>query len=590
MADLSRNAEIRVLINGQAETGLTEWNDIEIVANYENDNVQPSLSIESFNFKLNARKLINEWVADGMTTGVGIFEAIPFEIQVFNQQLTKSFKGYLDFTKDFKDFQDDGNLAISVFKAKSLDNFFGQIEGLTYGYLESIGAVTNGNYNDLDYVVEKKIQILELIMLVISTYIMIKELKESIVSLVDTINKTITAIIPSVGMGVVINVGQILYAVLSIILRLLYIALILVAIINMGKQLFELFIQPKRKHKMINLRTALRVVCTHLGYALDCPNSFFNNIYYLPSNPQIDEVDKFGIISTPKGIKKGIPNSNDYGYNCAEMFELAKKLIAGRFAIIGNTVILRPKKDPFWNTQSNFVRNNVLLNSIEYNTSDLKPSKLISFSIDQTDEFTIDNFAGTNIEIRTTQITTVNKDAVLLKGFEQISFNVALGNRKDKLNPLEKSLKTIGGIIDNITGIFGGGTNLAAKVKNKIGAAKFSSNNHSIPKLIYAVGGKIPPNHRQMFNANKLYDDFLNVDSFVLNNFGNQKVLRNDVDLPFGFDDFNDLSNNAFATINNKQVKINQIRWKIGQDRAAINYEYKQPYTKNLKEFKIIPQ
>lgn len=589
MANVSKNAEIRVLLNGQPEVGLIEWNDIEIVANYENDNVQPSLSIDSFNFKLNARRVINNWIANGLGGGVGIFEAIPFEIQIFNSTLTRSFKGYLDFTKDFKDFQDDGNLSVAMMKDKGLDNFFAQVESLTFGYLENIGVVNSGNYTNIDYVVEKKINIIELIMLTITTYILVKELIESITSLIDTIFKTTTGGIPTVGVPPSITIGAIIYAVLSIILRVLYIALIVVAIINMGKQMFELFISPKRTHRMIKLRTALEVVCTHLGYTLDAPDTFFTNVYYLPSNPQLEDVNSLGIISDPKGISKGIPNQMDYGYNCGEMFELAKRLINGRFKIVGNTVVLRSKKDPYWNTLSGFSRNNVLLNLLEYNTNELKPAKLIAFSTDMNDEFTIDNFTGTNLEVRTTQIVTQNKDAVLLKGVEEIRFNVALGNRKNSLNELEKTLQVFAGLCDAVAFLFGGGANLSGQITSKLGCLKVSSNWHTQPKLLYVVGGKIPTNHRDMLNAEKIYDDHHVYDSFVLNNFNGQKQLRNGVKIPFGFEDFNLLVDNAFCEINQKTVKLNQIKWKIGQDVAELNFEERKPYTINLSERKIIP-
>jgi len=40
----------------------------------------------------------------------------------------------------------------------------------------------------------------------------------------------------------------------------------------------------------------------------------------------------------------------------------------------------------------------------------------------------------------------------LLKGLEEVDFQVALGNRKTKLNDLEELLKKVAGAIDDITG------------------------------------------------------------------------------------------------------------------------------------------
>src|SRR5690606_28578891 len=105
----------------------------------------------------------------------------------------------------------------------------------------------------------------------------------------------------------------------------LYIALMLVAIVNIATQLFELLIQPKRTHKGIKWKTALEKVCNYLGYNLVAPINLLDNLVYLPSNPNVDNVNALGIINLPKGTQKGIPNTLDYGYNCGEMFELAKK-------------------------------------------------------------------------------------------------------------------------------------------------------------------------------------------------------------------------------------------------------------------------
>ena len=152
------------------------------------------------------------------------------------------------------------------------------------------------------------------------------------------------------------------------IINTIYTAVILASIIQMAKVVFDTLVPPLKKHKAIKLTTALSKVCSHFGYGFTAPSiSEFQNLYYLPSNPNLDDTTAFGFIQTTRGTQQGIPNSGDYGYRCDEMFELAKKLTYSKIAIIGNTVHLRPENDPFWLQQSTWNLPDTLLENKEWN-------------------------------------------------------------------------------------------------------------------------------------------------------------------------------------------------------------------------------
>lgn len=589
MSNLAINSEQKYLLNGIQLNAPIEWEDVTIEADYVNDSVQPSLSIEAFTFALDSRNAIKQWITDGLSSGVGIFEGMPFQLTLFNNlPVQQNFKAFIDFTKDYQDFIDDGKVKSSIMKDNSLDSLFERVDSLTFGYLESIGVIKNSDYQDVDYIVEKNGNEIEILMLSVILFIMTKELVERIIRLIDNINLTVSAIIPCLPLPTSM-IGMIAYSILLVLLEILYIALILVAIINLGTQLFEILIQPKRTHKSILLKTALAKVCNYLGYNLITPITELNNVYYLPSNPNLDEVGITGIISSPSGILKGIPNTLDYGYNCGEMFELAKKCFNAKISIIGNDVHLRSENDPFWIQQSTWTPPNILIKQIQYNTSDLKPTKIISFNTDLNDDYTVENFTGTNIEIHTNPNTIINQKAVLLKGLEEVKINCALGNRKNSLTNLETFLKEVGGFIDGITGIFGGGTNLAGKVNGKIGVLKVSNNWTALPKLLYLSGGKLPTNHRNLWSASVLYNSYHNYNSFVLNNFYGQKILYNDITIPFGFEDYKKLSENSYFYYKGKQAKISKFVWKVGRDTATVSFWVRDVYTKNLNETQLIP-
>jgi len=585
MSDLSKNSEAKFLLDGQQLNAPIEWEDITIEANYENDSIQPSLSVEDFVFPLEARDAINKWIADGKNNGVGIFEGMPFQLTLFNNQpIQENFKAFIDFTNGYKDLLEEGKVEVSIIKDNSLDNFFEQIEGTTYGYLESIGAVGTSNYTTVDYVVEKKFNMFELLMSSVILFLMIKELAEAINTLADAILNAIA----HVSGGLSGTIAGAVYAVAKAIIVLIYVLVILAAVIELAKKLLDTLLPPKREHLGITIREALRVVCSHFGYGFSSPISEMD-VVYLPSNPNLDKKTLGGFISVTQGTQSGIPNIIDYGYKCDEMFTLAKNLFNAKISIVNGVIEFRSRNDPYWQQTSTWQLPSILLDNKQYNTDEIKPETLLSFSTDLNDDWTIDNYLGTAYEIRQTQITTIRKRAVLLKGLNEIQFNVALGSRKDELNALEKFLKEVANFIDTLTSFFGGGTNFASKVTSRLGVLKQSTNWHSIPKTLYLSGGRLPSNHRDLWNAKILYDQYHNEKSFVLNNWYGQKSVYKGIRVPFGFEDYKQLTTNSFFLFNGKQAKIIKFVWTIGKDFAEIDFWVREPYTYNLKEFYINP-
>jgi hypothetical protein len=587
MSNLSINAEAKFLLDGVKLNAPLEWEDIEIVAEYENDSIQPSLAVEEFVFPLEAREAINEWIARGLTNGVGIFEGMPFQLTLFNNQpIQENFKAFIDFTNGYQDLPEDGKVNIGIIPNFSLDNFFEQIEGTTFGYLQEIGAITLADYIKVDYVVEKKFNLIEFLISSIILYLMIKELQESI-------RRTGEAISIASGIfsaGFTGSVGQAIYLVANAIIQIIYTSIILIAVVSLATTLLETLLPKKRTHKAIKLKTALERVCQNFGYSFVTDIPQLENVVYLPSNPNLDDSTLGGLISFTKGTPVGIPYIGDYGYRCSEMFELAKNLFNAKIAIINGVVEFRSKNSTFWIQQSTWNLPDVLLENLQYNTDEIKPERILSFETDLNDEWTIDNYKGTAYEIRTSPKTVVRKRAVLLKGIEEINFNTCLGNRKDELNPLEKFLSEVAGFIDKTTGVLGGGTNFKSKITSKIGVLKVTNNWHSIPKLLYLDGGRIPLNHRDLWNSEILYNQYHSEKSFVLNNWKGQKKVYKSVRVPFGFEDYKQLTTNSYFLFKGKQAKIVKFVWTIGKDFAEIDFWVREPYTFNLKETYINPE
>lgn len=581
MSDLSINTRQSYTLNGIERNAPIGWQDNTITANYGENNVQPTLDISEITFPLEARDTIKEWFDSGIGGGVGPFEGMPLGLKLYNNKsVTENFKSIIDFRSNYQELLEDGTITTAIMKDEGLDNFFNKIGGLTYGYLESIGVVGASDYVDVDYVAQKKFNLVEILVSGIVLYLMVKELAEAVRRTADAIaNVSSKAAIGPFG-----SVGAVIYSIAIVLINAIYTAILLLTIIELAKTLFNTLIPPKRKHKAIKFKRALEVVCNHLGYNLVAPMVEMEFLHYLPSNPRLDEQTILGIISITKGTPTGIPNTLDYGYNCEDMFMLAKNIFFADMAIVGDEVHLRPSNDPYWIQQSNYELPDVLIEKKEYNLGSLNSTFLGSFSVDLNDEYTIDNYRGTSYEVKTDPIAVNNQKAVLIKGLDEVSFNVALGNVKTKLNALETVLKALGSVIDGITGVFGGGTNFAGKVKSKIGILKQSDNWHAVPKMLYIKGGKIPNNHRDLFSAKILYEKYHSDKSFVLNNYFAQKTLYNGVTIPFGFEDYKKLTVNPYFKFNSKTAKIIKFTWTVGQDTALVDFWVREPYTFNLKE------
>jgi Na+/proline symporter len=195
----------------------------------------------------------------------------------------------------------------------------------------------------VDYVVEKRNNAFEVLVSSVLLFLMLKQLAENIK---DLAKDTATAL----GIGtssLTGGIGAAVFAGLSIAVQLAYNIAILSATLNLGKDLINALAPPKRTHKAINFKRALEVIAGRLGYTLNTDISFLDNVYYLPSNSTPDEFNNKGFIKKAGTITKGIPKSNDVGYNCNAFFGLVAKLVNGTWGIESDSLILRNKESDF---------------------------------------------------------------------------------------------------------------------------------------------------------------------------------------------------------------------------------------------------
>lgn len=579
-----------VILNGKAVNIPKDFFDVGIKASF-GDNVQANLTTEEFTFILDGYQTIIDWINDGRSGGLGMFEGIPLTITNSSTAGNVSvFKGILDLQAGAIIQENLKQVKVKLRQDESLNQLSELIEPLDYGYLESLGLITSSDYVSVDYVVNKTDDGLETITTLITIYLLSKQLADTIKSVSASI-ATIAGIATS---GLTGAIGAAIYAAAVAILEIIYAATLLILIIDFGKDLIGVLVQPQRTHKGILLKTLLSKACEQIGFQLETSIEDLDNLVYLPSNRNVDSFGLKNVLKKAGSITEGIPNPGDTGYTCTELFQIARDLFNARFAVVGTKVQFHTESSDYWISQSGWEKPASLIDPaatpIRYNTDEIKGSILISFATDITDEYTIKNYRGTNFQVLTDAKATGIAANKTIKNFDRVQIPLALGNRKNSFTPFEQVLLPLANLFDNIAGVFGGRPNLAKKIKGKIGVLQVSNNNHSVPKLLWLEGGRLPGNQRDVFSAKTLWEKYHVEKSFVQDNFSRQRKYIEGETIPFGLSDFVALLNNSYFRDQNGAVgKVVDIEWNMNRTTASISYWLQETYTTNLRETFIEP-
>lgn len=577
MGQISQSGNLQAYANGLPVQAPVDWEEIRVLATFENTATQANLTVSEVTLVGDARRAFLQHIADG-----NMFEGFPYNLVLSNTDSQVSiFDGFIDPTQDFVDNSDLQRAICTLVKANGLNSFDERLSAVTFGHLVDIGLITSADYIDVDYVVEKPINAFELFMTAMMAYLMAKELAENIKDIAEAIG-TIAGILVA---GITGSVGAAILAIATAILQIIYAAAILAAIIKLARDLVSTFVPPKRTHKAMTFKKLLEKACAHLGYSFNSSITMLDKLVFLASNQNVDQSAKFGFIERAGTITEGIPNANDFGYVCSEMFETVLNMFYARVAIVGSTVQLHPVASGFWQKISDLQTPDVLLEEKRYNPQDLKANILVAFDTDIRDDWTIQNFKGTNYEIITDLVTVADPRAKYIKGLEEIRIGACLGNRKDQLNAFEEALKSLGTLVDKVTGVFGKGTNIASQIKGKVGVLKVTDNNHSKPKILYMEGGRIPKNHRDLLSAKLLWQQFIKEKSFINSIYEGQKAVYSGVEIPFGLRDFlKTIDNSYFQLADGRTGKFTSIEWGFSRDKATVDFWVQEKYTNNLKE------
>lgn len=524
-------------------------------------------------------KIIQDWIATQ-----GLFEGIPYRIEMGNQI---SLEYYVDLTESatIRDFE----IEVKIKKRGAFDNFFDNANGLSFELMAEKGV--QFPFIDVPYLIIKDDVVVGGLTLAISLYTMTNALVQSIKDLSTTTSNIIEASTPNIGIPPAPPLGEIITLVLKGIAQVIYTASLLVAIIKLAQQMFELLFPKVRYFKGCTVKNLIEKGCNYLGYQLD--SSLLNLMQNLTIMPVPLVKEKKSIVDYIENdlnfaFTKGYPTAQDSTPTLGSLIDAVENMFNARTRVYDNTVQIE-RRDYWGGTTTNNIipalnLQDDMSGEFTYNTDSIWKRLYIHYEVDYADFHTVDFFDPTDAEFNTEALNVVNQDLVCIKGLNDVPIPFALGVRKGSLNWIEKFAKGFFQTIDSITGIFGGGTNFVATITNRIGVTQVGQQFYSKTKILLAIGGRQPPNYVEIIGAKALWDNFHYINQIQLNGY---KII-NDAPVRMNTADFVNLLSNNFADINGTTCEIIKIRFNNETSQAVISYKIPFDYATGKVQTTVI--
>lgn len=574
---------------GESE-GVRDWQGLQIIATFDNDNNQPNITTSELTFSLDMGKKI----IDHIDNGAGVFQGIDFEMTL-NNPSTEVFKGILDLADDIEVNREKKEVKAKLLKLDGLNTFANISEGITMGLLESEGVFTSADYVDIPYIKETEFDYFGTAILIVSIFQIQQQLsqiiKDGLDLGADVGGETAGGALGPIG-AAIIGFGKAAA-------QVIYYAAMFFTLISMVKDLIDTLFPIPKKHRGIKLKRILEVGCEFAGYEFVASSMIpeLDELYILPRKTQE------GRIIIPKN-ESGLPVTGGPLYTLGKCVGLVKDLFNAKVKIVDNKVYIEPLKNKgFWELDSAYEMPPIKVDIDKYNTNELVGTKVISFSIDNNNYWDLDNYKGTSYEIKTIPKSLNGEDyrSVLIKGLSELTFPVALGTRKKEGSILERTFKTFANIADSLSSIFKTNNNFFGTVQaeSRDRLLRMSTDLVNIPKLLRLTPElKMKANNRDIWSAKYLYDRYHYVNSFVKevankdkqDNLNQYKVYQK-IKMNASFEDFLKIINNNIATDEDgNRVVFDSILYNFGGGYWEADYRIQYQYSTNLKESYTEPE
>ena len=546
-------------------------NEIGIVSDFTGNPDILSLTTDAMKLTRESMEIIQNHIQT-----IGVFEGIPYRVELDGGVVLNY---YVDLTEGLT--MRDHEIEIKIKKRLSKDHFFDDANGTSFELMLSKGV--NFNTIDIPYFIIVDNQIETALMLGISLYVMTEQTISAGRDLVESISEIIQASTPSVGTGVVMDTGDIIVAVLKAVARLIYFALLIVALLQLAAKMFVLLFPPQRKMKGIKFKELLEKSCAFLGYTFQ--SSIFDTqsgwtLLPVPLTKQRKSIFEWLPDEFFASFNKGVPSSSDTTATLGAFIDAVETMF-NAITHVNNGVVRIERRDWWMNQTTNQILPAMVLQSersdeYTFNTDEQWKRYYIHYQLDMSDLHNVDSplYDFHDAEFSCEPTNVVNADLVMIKGLNDVQIPFALGARKSKLNWLELYAKLVMEMVDSLTGLFGSGTNYAQQIGDRKNSLMISQQFFSVTKVLYTTNGRQSENFTDFVSAKALWNNFHSINQIQENDW----MIKTNARIRMTSNDFVNLLANNYAEIDGEMCEILNVEWIDESNHAQITYRMRNNY------------
>lgn len=582
MADI-RHYRNGILVNPR------DFDQAKIVMDWEGKKEAANITINSIRLVAEEGKFLRDRILSGLTGGVGFFEGEPYRIEVGDLSNPAIFYGFLDFSAGVQ-FIDECEVECTLKREQGTDWLNEVADGFSYRYLENRGIITDADFISVPYVINYIPDATQLLILSLSTFMVTKELIESIKEVSKNIANIVSGATPIAPAGV--NVGQIILTSIKLLAQLAYLVAVVIALVKLIEQIIEQLMPPKRFHKGMTVKSLFSKACEYLDLTLestllDSIDVSGNQWVVIPAKNHRGGEKPTGADNSFR--ETGVPSAQDPLNTFAGVVRTFKDVFNADFQLKDGKFIFERRdyfeKSTGYVIPDTFIDQDKLIDTNSFNTEDLKANYNINWSFDSQDLNSLDNQNGRVYQAVLNPKTTNISRLTTLTGLKEVSIPISLAIRKDKLTVVEEIVKALVSAVDALTGQLGNPQSLSGKIKNRIGAMSSSSHFSSGCRMVVMAGSSLQKDQRSILAASKLWDNYHFINSFKpIDGKHNQYWIYREQKIPFCFEDFVTLlDSNQVETQAGETAQIESLEWQIYDNYATINYKVNRLYDNNFE-------
>lgn len=519
-----------------------------------------------------AKELVMNWFSTyGNTMGM------PYDMKMADQTVNY----FIDFTKKFD--VSDYEVTVTLVRRGAYQSFFEYAQGASFELINAKGFVFD-TFN-VPYIIIPPNQVEMGAMLSIAIFTISKALIDAFHETVKQGSELIEALFPDLGTippQPVVKPGTIILMSIKFALQVAYTILLIIELIKLSQQLFELIFPKVRNFKACKVKELIEKGCQSYGYTLS--SSLLNSLSGLTvlPVPLVKAKHKgfksfFDFIQNDLNFAytKGFPTSQDSTPTLWSLIEQVENIFNAETRIINNVVRIE-RKGFFANQanvqiQSSLVLQDTRQNKYSINSFDGWKRTYIHYQPDFTDLNTVDDFDLCDAEYSAEPTQVVATDLTTIHGLNDINIPFSLGTRKTKLNWIEKLAKGFFQILDTFAN-----TSLAAQIDNRVGVLIVTSQFYSTSKLLWTVNGKQPSNYSDYISPAVLWGSYHYLNQIQQNGY----KIKESVKILMNEDIFVNLLDNNFCEIDGVVCEIVSMEYQDRDSFAIITY--REPFNYNL--------